>query len=477
MGQHPDEEQWSAPSDDAGSPDVDSTQAIPPTGSTQAIAWGDPQGGYGQPPYAAGPGDQGRAPGQQQGYGQPGYGQQPPYGQQGYGQQPPPYGQQGYGQQPPPYGQQGYGQQPPPYGQQGYGQQPPPYGQQGYGQQPPPYGQQGYGQQPPPYGQQGYGQPPTQWQNLPPEDLVRMHQPGVIPLRPLTLGDTFEGSLKTMRRNPEATIGMAVLVLGVLLLPSIGLSLAVPRIFPELNTIDAIAVASLLPTMINALATLVLSGFVIYVVSEAALGDRVGITGTWDAVKRRIPALIGVSVLSFLAVFGTALVVILVGALAALALGPVGLLVLIPLMLAFIPLMLWLFARLSLAPAAVVLEKAGPFQGLKRSWGLTRGGQAWRVLGITLLAGLVTALFAALIGGLLGLLAGALIDLVTGNLDGQFTAQVVTDHLLSFIVGAVTTPFTAGVTALLYLDQRMRREGLDVSLLRAAQERAAARRG
>lgn len=476
MGQHPNDESWAGPSDSDGdsvSPDVDSTQALPPTGSTQPIASGEvPPGNYGQPPYDAGPGYGG------QGYGQQGYGQQPPYGQQQG------YGQQGYDQQPPAYGQQqGYGQQPPygqqqGYGQHGYDQQPPTYGQQqgygqhGYGQQPP-YGQQGYGQQPPAYGQQ----PPTHWQNLPPEDLVRMHQPGVIPLRPLTLGDTFEGSLKTMRRNPEATIGMAVLVLGVLLLPSIGLSLAVPRLFPELNTIDAIAVASLLPTMINALATLVLSGFVIYVVSEAALGDRVGIAGTWDAVKSRIPALIGVSILSFLAVFGTALGVIMVGALAAVALGPVGLLVMIPLMLGFIPLMLWLFARLSLAPAAVVLEKAGPLQGLKRSWGLTQGGQAWRVLGITLLAGIITALFAALIGGLLGLLAGALINLATGNLDGQFTAQVVTDHLLSFIVGAITTPFTAGVTALLYLDLRMRREGLDVSLLRAAQERAAARRG
>ena len=49
------------------------------------------------------------------------------------------------------------------------------------------------------------------------------------------------------------------------------------------------------------------------------------------------------------------------------------------------------------------------------------------------------------------------------------------DHLLQLLVGALTVPFTAGVTALLYLDQRIRREGLDVSLLRAAQDRAAAR--
>jgi hypothetical protein len=80
-----------------------------------------PRGGPGhhQPPPA----------GQQQGYGQQGYGQPPQ--QRGYGQQ------QGYGQPPQPQGheqQQGYGQPPQP---QGYGQH------QGYS---PPQAQQGYGQ-------------------------------------------------------------------------------------------------------------------------------------------------------------------------------------------------------------------------------------------------------------------------------------------------------------------------------------------
>ncbi|HXV92383.1 MAG TPA: hypothetical protein VD813_03720 [Pseudonocardia sp.] len=85
----------------------------------------DPQWqGQGAPPPQPG------QPGQQPGYGPPGYGPPPGYGSP---QGPPPQ-QQGW-QQPPP----GYGQQPPAYGQQppGYGQQPPP----GYGQQPP----SGYG--------------------------------------------------------------------------------------------------------------------------------------------------------------------------------------------------------------------------------------------------------------------------------------------------------------------------------------------
>jgi hypothetical protein len=35
------------------------------------------------------------------------------------------------------------------------------------------------------------------------------------------------------------------------------------------------------------------------------------------------------------------------------------------------------------------------------------------------------------------------------------------------LAGAVVFPFTAGVAALLYLDLRMRREGLDVDLMRS----------
>jgi hypothetical protein len=40
------------------------------------------------------------------------------------------------------------------------------------------------------------------------------------------------------------------------------------------------------------------------------------------------------------------------------------------------------------------------------------------------------------------------------------------------VVGAtLTTPFQAGVTGLLYIDQRMRREGFDAELQRAARSR------
>src|SRR6478672_6895073 len=40
----------------------------------------------------------------------------------------------------------------------------------------------------------------------------QVHKPGVVPLRPLGLGDFFDGAFKTIRRNPRAMVGLAALV-------------------------------------------------------------------------------------------------------------------------------------------------------------------------------------------------------------------------------------------------------------------------
>ena len=303
---------------------------------------------------------------------------------------------------------------------------------------------------------------------------MRLNKPGVIPLRRLTMGDIFEGSLRTMRRNPEATIGMAVLVLGIMLVPSLLLSLYLPRLF-DLALTDQVALASLIPNLLTSIATLALSGFVIYVVSEAALGDRVGIGQTWRAVRGRLLALVGVTLLVFVGLLAVALAIVLVSTLLVVALGPVGAVLLVPVIIGCVPLFLWLYARLSLASAAVVLEKAGPVTGIKRSWALTTGSQAWRVLGITILAGILGLIFSVAVSSVFVFALGALLNLGTGDGTALFYGQVVLDHVVSLVVNAVVTPFTAGVAALLYLDQRIRREGLDVGLVKAAQERAAGR--
>ena len=116
------------------------------------------------------------------------------------------------------------------------------------------------------------------------------------------------------------------------------------------------------------------------------------------------------------------------------------------------------------------------FAGLRRSFALTKGAAAfWRILGITLAAGVL----AAMVGAMLGIpfsIAGVAIAAMAGQ-DTESGQMVVTfvSHLSALLSGAITTPFVAAVTGLLYIDRRMRLEALDVVLIREAQSNPAPR--
>src|SRR5690606_32377454 len=143
------------------------------------------------------------------------------------------------------------------------------------------------------------------------------------------------------------------------------------------------------------LASYALTGMIVHVVGEAVLGDRAGLGATWRAVRGRLPALIGAMLLmGVLVLVGTAVlvlaVVLLVMAVAQAGGGAavLGVVLVILVILGALVLAVWVSGRLTLAPAAVVLERLGPWRAIVRAWSLTRGRQGWRVVGISLLAGL-----------------------------------------------------------------------------------------
>lgn len=322
---------------------------------------------------------------------------------------------------------------------------------------------------------------PADWHRLTPEELTRLHQPGVVPLRPLTLGDVFGGALQTMRRNPSATVGTALVVLALFLVPSYLGSLAVARA-TTLAEEDAFVLTGLVNLLFFGLASVALTGMIVYVVSEAVLGDRVGLRQTWAAVRSRIPALLGtlllIGVLLTVALVVVAALLVGVGvAVSGAGDGGVltGVLLVLALGLGLVVLLAWAGARVSLATAVVVLEKAGPWRALRRTWALTSGVQAWRILGVTALAGLVTGLFATAVQLPVTTVTFLLLDGLSGGLSPVHPVVLLTDHVVQVVVQAFSIPFSAGVTALLYLDQRIRREGLDVTLYQAAHARAGRR--
>lgn len=356
------------------------------------------------------------------------------------------------------------GSQPPPpqYGQYG---PPPQYGQQA---PPPQYGQYG---PPPQYGQYG---PPPQYgapAGIPPQFQLAP-KPGVIPLRPLNLGDIFSGTFGTIRGNPGATLGLSALVALIVAVPAVLTTLGLAN--ADLTTTDesgtTVNLGTQLSTSVTAIYTLIagvfLAGMLTVVVAEAVLGRRISIGETWRKVRGRLLPLLGMTLLVSLG-FAVAIGIV-VGIIVLLAVtAPLALTVTVAILLGagLLVAIIWAAIKISLAAPALVLERVGPIDSLRRSWSLSRG-QWWRIFGISLLAQLIVGT----ISNIVQLPGAVILGVSAGDSGTPSLAALILVQLVSVAVSALTAPFTAGVTALLYLDQRIRKEALDVTLMAAAAE-------
>jgi hypothetical protein len=398
----------------------------------------------------------------------------PPYPPQGT-PPPPPGGYQQPGYEQPGYPQAGY--PPPGYQQPGYQQ--PGYQQPGY--PPPGYQQPGYqqsGYPPPGYQHPGTpGMPPgPPWGGAP-----AAPKPGVIPLRPLGVGEILDGAISYIRANPVATLGLAAIVITIsqlIQLPVVILAMDQLRGITDevaleemMTAVGASTTTSLLAAFVSFIATTVLSGMLIAVLSQAVLGRKMSIGEAWAAVRGRIPGLLGLTLLTALLL----ILVMIVGSIPLVisavtesgAVAVVGVLFL----LASIGVMAWLGVSWSLAAPAYVLEGIPVTEALRRSFRLVRT-QWWRVFGILLLGGII----AALLSLILELPFSFAADAVGGSPDpadpfgGTTMVGIVVASIGTIIAGTVTAPFSAGISGLLYFDQRIRREALDIELARAAQQ-------
>ena len=301
-------------------------------------------------------------------------------------------------------------------------------------------------------------------------------RPGIIPLRPLGLGDIYGAVTKAIRGNVAATIGLAVLTSVICLVPTTALGAWVAS--AETTSIDSetIGVNGLLGTYLPGLGSVIssiaLTGFLAYVIGQAVIGRKVGIGETWDGTKRRLPAIAGavaITVVGALVILGVLLggPIAWLIALNDLAAGPL-LLLLLGLLLSLV-VYLWLWTRLAFVTAVIVLEGRGVFSAFARSWQLTSGTAFWRIFGIRLLTSVIVG-FAAQIITVPLTIAGVAIVIAVGDESQLFMWQAVLAGVATLISGAITTPFSAGVDALMTIDQRIRREGLDVQLIHAAQQ-------
>ncbi|MUL84202.1 MULTISPECIES: hypothetical protein [unclassified Mycolicibacterium] len=293
----------------------------------------------------------------------------------------------------------------------------------------------------------------------------------VIPLRPLSLTDIFNGAVAYVRTNPKATLGLATVV--VLASQIIALALQVGPLSalgefdstlqgeaPSAGTVAVFAAGAFVGIVVTTLASLLLSGMLTVVIGRSVFGGTITVGEAWQRLRGRLPALVGLTVLQALAlgVVITSVTLVLVaagaigGALAAFLLGA-------PLVLVTVVGVLYVSTVLLFAPAVIVLEHRGIVASIGRSFTLVKK-DFWRVFGIWVLATIVAAVIAWGVGAPFNV-AGEIMSITSG---GPAVPGLILSAVGAAIGQIVTAPFSAGVVVLLYADRRFRAEAFDLML-------------
>jgi hypothetical protein len=296
----------------------------------------------------------------------------------------------------------------------------------------------------------------------------------VVPLRPLTLGEILDGSVKVIRRYPKPTLGLSAIiavvttVFGVLLVLVGDYSSFADDVRSGGSSDDPFTngadIASIPVGLLGWLAGLVLTGFLVVVVGKAVLGQPASFGETWQQVRSRIWALIGLALLTGLLAGAPMVVGVLLAVLLAF-ISPVLLIIGIPVVIASVCLGVYLYVRVSLASAALVLEKASIRTSLSRSGVLVKDDW-WRVFGILLLVQVISYVVSQVLLIPFAIIGG--VSLFTSPDEGGATVLFLLVQVGSGLATFLVSPFTSGARALLYVDRRMRAEGLDLTLQAAA---------
>ncbi|MCQ1999278.1 glycerophosphoryl diester phosphodiesterase membrane domain-containing protein [Arthrobacter zhaoxinii] len=339
-----------------------------------------------------------------------------------------------------------------------------------------PWAQQGnpWGQQPAAQGSAWGQRNPYSGGTVPPPGYTPPPKPGVIPLRPLGLGEIMDGAFQACRRNALAAFGNAFVVQAVITLLIVVLGVGLVASFEgwlQSGASSGEVTGPLVGMAVGSVSTLgglslagvlIVQGLLVLPVARSALNLNTRFGQVWQLARGSLGPLAGLALLMLAGAAAGVTVLVLLGYLILDAFQAMGLIVVIPAFFAVIAAAAWVSVKLSLAPAALVLEGIGVFPAVRRSWQLTKGNW-WRTFGILALTSLTVNVLSQILSVPLtfGISALTVVDNVAVTV-----LSVVLLFVVSLLVAALTCAFQSAVTALLYIDLRIRREGFDLALMK-----------
>lgn len=305
------------------------------------------------------------------------------------------------------------------------------------------------------------------------------------PLRPWLPADLLDNAARTISENKTLMLGLPVIAaIGLSALQAALTELALPgglgRLLDDgpVGGGGSMTIVYLVQLVLFTVVSSLLSGVIALAAVRSQLGEPTPARELLRMVRPSLPALAGVGVLQsltfgaliagwLLAVFGTASGGALTAGLALL------------LMLGGFVVAVIFGVRFVLAGTVVLLEghkapesrlyipgRVGVFGALRRSWRIVRG-RFWRVVGVLLFGGLVLWIVSYALQLGITLLVVTLVGWTETGGDSADVVAVATGIAAgagTVLVMIASLAFMSALQALLYLDLRVRREGLDLWL-------------
>ncbi len=308
---------------------------------------------------------------------------------------------------------------------------------------------------------------------------------GIVPLHPYGFGTILGRSFVALRHNPRVLLGFALVVQTVAyLIVTAALAAVAVASFARLDTLvpgsdefDAVLTGSVALTGVAALVLGALAGtlsvlvqaVVVADVAAAVVAQKPTLRDAWRHVRPVFLPLLGYALLTLLAATVVLAVLGGIAVLVGLALLPLGIVLGVLFALGLIPLYLWLATKLFLVPSAMILEGVGIRRAIVRSWVLTRR-RFWSTFGVIVIISLAFGFIAQVISFPLGLLSGGISTIVapTGADDPSSLVAFVVIQLAGqigiLLVQCIAVVVQSTSAVLVYVDARMRVEGLDHDL-------------
>jgi hypothetical protein len=265
-----------------------------------------------------------------------------------------------------------------------------------------------------------------------------MAAPRPVALRPLGIGEMLDAAIKIYRRRPKPMIIAAAVVVfpAIVLQTFVQVSAGSPdQLTPDdPATLDGGALATYLGgLLVSTVILLMASNLALAGTTRLSLSAYLGDDVTWrESLRfafRRFWSLTGLLAVTTLG--------LLVGTVACIAPG------------------LWLQGIWAVAVPALLVEGKGAGGALSRSQHLVRG-RFWPVIGTVLIGSLLASF-------LQGVLIAPVLALQLT--EASFVVTALLTGVVQLVGVVVTMPFTAALSAVIYVDLRVRKEAYDLELM------------